>query len=93
MKQVARNLTMAGQGILDGCRYLLHDRDTKFCECLLEFQPAREEEIMYSSAVIAIRAVELFPKRPLESPGRPLTFRSSSRLQKRNNIFNFAGFQ
>jgi len=30
MKQMARNLTMAGQGILDGCRYLLHDRDRKF---------------------------------------------------------------
>ena len=30
MKQMARNLTMAGQGMLDGCRYLLHDRDTKF---------------------------------------------------------------
>jgi putative transposase len=30
MKQMARNLTMAGQGMLEGCRYLLHDRDTKF---------------------------------------------------------------
>ncbi len=30
MKQIARNLTMAGQGMLDGCRYLLHDRDSKF---------------------------------------------------------------
>jgi len=31
MKQMARNLTMAGEGMLQGCRYLLHDRDTKFC--------------------------------------------------------------
>ena len=30
MKQMARNLTMAGEGILNGCRYLLHDRDAKF---------------------------------------------------------------
>jgi len=31
MKQMARNVTMAGEGILEGCRYLLHDRDAKFC--------------------------------------------------------------
>ncbi len=30
MKQMARNMTMAGEGFLSGCRYLLHDRDTKF---------------------------------------------------------------
>ena len=30
MKQMARNLTMAGEGMLQGCRYLLHDRDAKF---------------------------------------------------------------
>ena len=30
MKQTARNTTMAGEGILNGCRYLLHDRDGKF---------------------------------------------------------------
>jgi hypothetical protein len=30
MQQMARNLTMAGQGMLQGCRYLLHDRDAKF---------------------------------------------------------------
>jgi transposase InsO family protein len=31
MKQMARNLTMAGEEMLTGCRYLLHDRDAKFC--------------------------------------------------------------
>jgi hypothetical protein len=31
MQQMARNLTMTNVGFLDGCRYLLHDRDTKFC--------------------------------------------------------------
>ena len=30
MRQVARNVTMADVGFLTGCRYLLHDRDTKF---------------------------------------------------------------
>jgi len=31
MEQVARNATMEGAGYLKRCRYLLHDRDTKFC--------------------------------------------------------------
>ena len=30
MEQVARNATMDDTGYLNGCRYLLHDRDTKF---------------------------------------------------------------
>jgi putative transposase len=30
MKQVARNATMEGCGVLRDCRYLLHDRDTKY---------------------------------------------------------------
>ncbi len=30
MKQAARNLTMSGCDLLSRCRYLLHDRDTKF---------------------------------------------------------------
>jgi putative transposase len=31
MEQVARNATMQDAGYLNGCRYLLHDRDQKFC--------------------------------------------------------------
>ena len=31
MGQVARNATMQDTGYLNGCRYLLHDRDKKFC--------------------------------------------------------------
>ena len=27
LAEVARNLTTAGQGTMEGCRYLLHDRD------------------------------------------------------------------
>ncbi len=32
MRQIARNLTDAKEGFLPGKRYLLMDRDTKFCE-------------------------------------------------------------
>ena len=31
MKQIARNMTMAGERMLNDCRYLLHDRDATFC--------------------------------------------------------------
>jgi hypothetical protein len=31
MQQVARNATMEDSGHLNGRRYLLHDRDRKFC--------------------------------------------------------------
>jgi hypothetical protein len=32
MKQIARNVTMDEWGFLDNCQYLIHDRDTKFCQ-------------------------------------------------------------
>jgi putative transposase len=32
MQQMARNATMEGWGFLGNCRYLLHDRDTKYTE-------------------------------------------------------------
>jgi len=32
MKQMARNATMEGWGTLRDCRYLLHDRDTKYTQ-------------------------------------------------------------
>ena len=31
MRQVACNATFEGIGQLNGCRYVLHDRDAKFC--------------------------------------------------------------
>ncbi len=31
-KQIARNITMADWGFLSKCKYLIHDRDSKFCE-------------------------------------------------------------
>src|SRR5882762_8445830 len=36
MEQMARNATMEKLGCLHPCRYLLHDRDTKFCESFRE---------------------------------------------------------
>src|SRR5215471_1153916 len=39
MEQVARNASMQDTGYLNGCRYLLHDRDKKFCR---EFREALE---------------------------------------------------
>ena len=32
MKHIARNITMDGWGCLSDCRYLIHDRDSKFCK-------------------------------------------------------------
>ena len=43
MKQMARNMTMAGERILHGCQYLLHDRDAKFC--------AAFDDILRSAAI------------------------------------------
>jgi transposase InsO family protein len=40
MKQIARNLTDAEDGFLDGKRYMLMDRDTKFC---VSFQAILED--------------------------------------------------
>ena len=34
MEQMARNATLEELGSLHPCRYLLHDRDAKFCEWL-----------------------------------------------------------
>jgi hypothetical protein len=36
MEQQARNATMEEWGFLRDCRYLLHDRDTKFCRSFRE---------------------------------------------------------
>ena len=36
MRQMACNATLEGMGDLNGCRYLLHDRDTKFCAAFRE---------------------------------------------------------
>ena len=46
MQQVARNATMQDTGYLNGCRYLLHDRDKKFCREFRETLAAGGVECM-----------------------------------------------
>ena len=53
MEQMARNVTLADIGFLEGCRYLLHDRDAKFC--------AAFDGILKS---VGIQAVRLPPRSP-----------------------------
>lgn len=36
MKQIAGNVTMDEWGFLGNCRYLIHDRDTKYCQSFRE---------------------------------------------------------
>jgi len=51
--QMARNVTLADIGFLGGCRYLLHDRDAKFC--------AAFDAILKS---VGIEALRLPPRSP-----------------------------
>jgi len=53
MEQMARNVTLADIGFLGGCRYLLHDRDAKFC--------AAFDAILKS---VGIQALRLPPRSP-----------------------------
>src|SRR4029453_1928790 len=53
MIQMARNATDEGSGFLRGMRYLLHDRDTKFCTAFLD--------VLRSSG---IRPLVLAPRSP-----------------------------
>ena len=53
MEQMARNVSLAEIGFLSGCRYLLHDRNTKFC--------AAFDGILEA---VGIKAVKLPPRSP-----------------------------
>src|SRR5579862_1383100 len=53
MQQMARNVTMAETGFLAGCRYLLHDRDTKFCTAF--------DDILQA---VGVKVVKLPPRSP-----------------------------
>jgi len=53
MQQMARSVTLADIGFLDGCRYLLHDRDAKFCSAF--------DMILES---VGIQVVNLPPRSP-----------------------------
>ena len=53
MQQMARNVTMEGTGFLAHCRYLLHDRDSKYCASFRELIEAEK-----------VKALALPPKSP-----------------------------
>ena len=53
MRQAARNATFEGMGHLNGCRYMLHDRDTKFCA-----------EFRESLAAGGVKCLRLPPRSP-----------------------------
>ena len=53
MAQRARNISLAEVGFLNGCRYLLHDREAKFCEAFTEILEA-----------VGIKSVQLPPWSP-----------------------------
>jgi len=53
MKQIARSVSIADIGFLSGCRYLLHDRDSKFCHSF--------QKILQS---VGIKPIRLPPKSP-----------------------------
>ena len=51
MRQVARNVTLEGLGSLNGCRYVLHDRDAKFCAEFRETLAAGGREVSATPSV------------------------------------------
>jgi len=53
MRQVACNATLEGIGQLNGCRYVLHDRDAKFCA-----------EFRETLAVAGVKCLRLPPRSP-----------------------------
>jgi len=53
MRQVACNATLEGIGQLNGCRYVLHDRDAKFCS-----------EFRETLAVAGVKCLRLPPRSP-----------------------------
>ena len=53
MRQMACNATLEGMGHLSGCRYVLHDRDTKFCA-----------EFRESLAAGGVKCLRLPPRSP-----------------------------
>jgi hypothetical protein len=61
MAQVARNATMQDSGYLNGCRYLLHDRDPKLChefrETLVVWSARQSRQEVQTSTLTAERWV------------------------------------
>jgi transposase len=75
MKQIARNLSI--DGFLDGCRYLLMDRDTKFCHAF--------REILKSDGVTCLR----LPKRSPNLNGHVERFMRSVKEESLGRLILF----
>ena len=46
MEQMAHNVTMEGTGFLTNCRYLLHDRDSKYCVSFRQLIEAEKVKVL-----------------------------------------------
>ena len=96
MIQMARNATAEGSGFLRGMRYLLHDRDTKFCAAFLDilrssgirpFGPATEE----SESERFLRALGVFP--PARMPVQTHLFGEASLRRALNEYIEHHHFE
>ncbi|MFC1573510.1 hypothetical protein ACFL6M_07945, partial [Candidatus Eisenbacteria bacterium] len=67
MKQIARNLTDSDDGFLLGTRYLLMDRDTKFC--------AAFRSLLEDSGVKPVRLPALSPGKKSSGAGQSSDYR------------------
>ena len=81
MKQIARNVTVEGCGILRDCRYLLHDRDTKYTQSF--------RAIIIVATSFAMRTLALFPLLFAISPSRIRTLRTTEFFQPSLATKNF----
>ena len=71
MKQIARNATMEGCGALRDCRYLLHDRDTKYTQSF--------RAIIASGRVEPLALPARNPRSPWSATGSPGAARATAK--------------
>jgi hypothetical protein len=92
MRQVACNATFEGIGQLNGGRYVLHDRDAKFCAEFREtLAVAGVKESTKIRGVCNIRSSESMgtlarPKRAVAKT--PMFLKSSKRVQPSSGLYN-----
>jgi hypothetical protein len=64
MMQIARNVTMEGTGFLDGMKYLIHDRDSKFCPAFSRAPAEPDASCPAFDHIIESAGVNLVPLPP-----------------------------
>jgi len=77
MEQQARNMTMEEWGCLRGCRYLLHDRDAKFCQSFRELIKTGSVNALDSWEELLIAEIERQQKL-----GKEVVFRADAAFAK-----------